>query len=237
MTGVPDNLPDPVEAPGSQDPMGAPNLARGLPVDPLDRALDQLEASVERQYRLGDRAFQDPIADMLDRLEISIEGRQPDGQPKEEWLPDLLRLFSMKGAVIGDGDGGTPVAETPIVLGSESSPGESRDAALPQLRLPSGAGRPEGRGRGGRRQGSNPLPARRVIGRNTGLRHTGSDPNQYCRLREAWVSVDECASCTQFERAEEGQDDQCDMRCRHGREENEDYHSQPEQDGGGEHDD
>jgi hypothetical protein len=54
-----------------------------------------------------------------------------------------------------------------------------------------------------------------MIGRNTGMRHMGSDPGRYCRLREEWMSAGDCASCVDFDPAEEARDDQCGGRCRH----------------------
>jgi len=164
--------------------------------------LDCLENSIEQSLPVVGMANAQPDL-MLDLVEHSTETQEfPDSElPKHLqdhrlWgLMDALELSTENQVIKPENPVQPAVPETNEAYGSfpQTIVPRSRETWFARERL---------------------YPEHRMTGSRTGLRFNGGS-RTYCHLREAWVSQDECDSCSAFEPAEDtsGGEGSCHYAC------------------------
>jgi len=173
--------------------------------------LDELERSIEQAFPSDVDMFADPLCRALDDLEISIENQQSPDLPaagslygaidklednvlqglsnstQEQVLATHDPLYSGVSDFGSHGAAGGPESKK---MGRDSEEGSSErqsSAIVPKMRGRSGSG--------------------------TG--NSGDKAGCYCYLYEVWVTEDECESCTDFEEDEYASKDEGEKRCKH----------------------
>jgi len=194
----------------------------GPPVTgPLGRdSLDTVENEIEQQHP-------DPLAGMLEKVENSIEQSLPHGGMPNE--PPDTTLDHIERATENQIIPGTqlpehmqdPLHDLPDALematenenqvikpeGSIEAPAPEPDEVYGSFLRPVV---PHLEERWAMRERS--YSAHRMTGSQTGARYNGSGMT-YCRLRDAWISPDDCDNCNAFEPAEDASSDE--ERCRY----------------------
>lgn len=156
--------------------------------DPLCRALDGLERSIEDQQALSSPIF-DPLGAMLDNLEKETE-QQGNLPPISEQVLPTHDLINSEAGAHSFQEGGR-------VGGSKSTP------PTPDLEETPTA-----------KQYSMPIP--RMRGHSgSSSRNTRDDDGCYCYLHRAWVLLENCEDCPDFEEDEYASEDEDEKRCKH----------------------
>jgi len=156
--------------------------------DPLCRALDGLESSIEDQQALSSPIF-DSLGAMLDNLEKETEQQGNLPPVSEQVLPTHDLINSEAGDHSFQGGG--------RVSGSKSTP------PTPDLEETPTA-----------KQYSMPIP--RMRGHSgSSSRNTRDDDGYYCYLHRAWVLLENCEDCPDFEEDEYASEDEDEKRCKH----------------------
>jgi hypothetical protein len=221
-------MPEPMGQTLLGPPMAGP-LVNSI-ADPLTSALDHLEASVEQPTSILDRLSMDPLGRALDRVEASVEPIL--GPARMGNSPEI-------GGIVGEHEGFIPtpqpaasceatVANRPPRKLSGSMPADQ--GAMPTwehvnhtvtreqpLRMPRPA-LPELQSGINDRANSafqRPQPAHHRMGHAAGVRRSDSQPDQYCDLREEFVSSGDCASCEDFEETDESATENGAGQCRY----------------------
>jgi hypothetical protein len=182
----------------------------------LCQELDQLELSVQQQTSLADALYEDPLCRALGEVEAATI-RQEGGLTDDYWrLLGMLRdrpepegRETRRSADSADAEKKTAMADGSPLSGTPSSPGNLERALRPPAEPLRAREDPSGRDRVSR---ENSQPAYHVMGHSTGIRNLGSASDRYCRLREAWVSAEDCESCEDYESSD---DEEAVGVCRH----------------------
>ena len=180
--------------------------------DPLCRALDRLEASIEGQHV---PAPPDPLSTLLDQVEASVLRNRPSGPPAEDvrFLAALDRLEreTEQQRMVGPSTAPRALPEDALPSAQDGLVGRSGGQARQRSEPP----RPWDVGRSDRAfSRQHPEPGYHMMGGGAGIRGGGPEVKGYCHLREEWVWEDDCASCPDFEREEEQSGNE-EGRCRH----------------------
>jgi len=202
--------------PGPSDPLAGPVPpcpAPAPPIDPLSRTLDQLEASVEQQFRLADAIFEDPLCRALDQVEASAQ--QQVWTDSASYWRDFALALDRPGEQSEEPGAGRPPAEQAHQNDASTVPGQD---GRPQPTVMGHRAMEPPTRRGEAFEGSgfssrHSAPYHHMMGHGAGIRNLSGEPDRYCYLHQTWVSADDCASCKDYERP----DDEAACACRHSR--------------------
>jgi hypothetical protein len=180
--------------------------------DPLARALDSLEASVEQHYQIADAVYADPLSRTLDQLEDAMERR-------DSFWPSAANerlLAAIDNPEVGSAPPGPERREHELVDASlPLHPGQPfnapRTSASPHSEL--SALRDTGQ-IGPAFFRPDAQPAYHVMGGGAGIRNNDAGSAWYCHLHELWVSAEDCALCANYQSEEENTGDG-EGPCRH----------------------
>jgi len=183
--------------------------------DPVADMLGRLEASIEQPHSALDALYIDPVARALDQIEASVENQNPLWpSPASERLLSAFDDF--------EATNHPPVSLTPA--GSLPSAGLHGALGVAGAGLTSGIRNDQPRSQHPMDAGQRISSASRQYpehqyhvmgGSGAGIRNLGNDPDRYCGFREEWVSAEDCASCGDFEPAEKPTDGMGEGSCRH----------------------
>jgi len=196
-----------------------------VPLEPVmpdreSRLLDGLEMSIQQQTSRADALYEDPLCRALDRVEASIE-RQ--GVLSSAYWEAFASALDRPQAEDSSPGAGLP-DNNPLVLGSPPEPPTSHRGTPIRTTVPlePPQRRAESTSRGQSSSSRGGATYHAMVGGGAGIRNLSSDPDRYCRLREEWVSAEDCAACEDHESSD---DEEAVGACRHSSSEAEQEHT------------
>jgi hypothetical protein len=174
-------------------------LSSPVPLDPIDAVLSELERSIEQPPVPELDAFADPLGQMLDQIESSIDGTGiEEHQVKPDLLLDQVEMATKHQAF-------PPEDVSPGLDGALPADGGGRSMPVGRSESPPGIDISDERARHGRRNESG--YSRRTHGARAGTRWQGN--LAYCTLQRDWVDVEECRECPDFESEDIDDEERC----------------------------
>lgn len=207
------------DMPIPEPPVTQPASTRGVSGDPLCQMLDHLEASIEQPYEMFDNLYTDKVADDLTLVEDSTELQCRFVSRR------VLNPFALaRGQPEWEDKLKQPIepGHKPVVT-TETPVTPQKDVLAPPQDNSVKLGRffspPRSEPVRPRELGGHSRehagPTYRMTGHYTGIRNSGNGFDWYCNIRRQWVSEDKCDDCPDFEETDYEPEDKADKRCRH----------------------